>query len=732
MIYKKIIALVSILIFCVMFNMNYVKSEDPLCGNLYCDTNETRDNCPSDCNVRTGGTYTPKDVMIEQLKDLADANSGTYEVIGKTLLGKDIYLFQFGNPDGGKFMFDGQVHGPEDCGTETGYKFIQWVLLNDSVESNKIKNGVDLLFIPIINGDTVRRQNMRRNYTLENGSVILVPSGVDLNRNFPYRWGSSGSGSPTNTYEYRGLYGGSEPETQAVIYAQEKYRPQVYMNVHCGMQVLYHYSSKALDMKILNDAKAMALSEGTNLSKYYTFSGISAGGYVASEAYFYNASAWLFEISTWGQLPETLEQYHAKWYPKAFPVYYSMADAIANATVVETVVDDGSTTFEVFEGYKINYTMINGGFENGTSGWSVRHGYSLDVNESHSGNASIKSSSTYYNSTIDATLGDARAMWVSKVPPVQEGYKVFASVFIKTEEADCPYGLRIGIDFKMSNGSIVHAINGEWVTWGNDWTYREINGTVRVGEQKITLWLQSKPYNCSALGWFDDVRLYVMQENATSIFNDSIFNDSSDFAPNETNSDDVTSKLIQRDTFGGATTDFAVAPSLTAMQDVTLERAGYGKILYNVPITITRDLNLDDNIIIERNKISIDSLSIYEFDKPAILSLYGLTFINPRVLRDGVICTDCIELSYIDGNFEFSVTGFSNYSADETPDYNYTGYLSDYDMGDLDNIVVDGIGTAGASLVSNIDLLMTLAVLGLLVFTFSKFHVFKFCIDVIQ
>ena len=58
--------------------------------------------------------------------------------------------------------------------------------------------------------------------------------GVDLNRNFPYRWAAAARG----TY-YPGPRGGSEPETQALMRLVKRVRPQlgIYYHQHLGITV---------------------------------------------------------------------------------------------------------------------------------------------------------------------------------------------------------------------------------------------------------------------------------------------------------------------------------------------------------------------------------------------------------------------------------------------------------------------------------------------------------------
>jgi hypothetical protein len=467
-------------------------------------------------NIRTtGGTYHSSDEVYNLLKDMASSHPGkmSYEIIGKSIQGKDILLFAAGNlalcspNEQGKFMFDGRVHGPEDCGTENGIEFIRWALDSNDADAIRVRNNNCLLFIPIINIDTLKRQNMRRNYTAEEGGPLNVPYGVDLNRNAPTGFGGSGNASPLNNYEYRGISGGSEPETKAYMNAMNKYKPNVYMNVHCGMQILQYRQNTAITQKIISLITNISNARGANTNNYYPPGQGCGGGMVCAEGNIYG-SGWIHETSKWETLSPTLEEYLSVWYPRAFPIYLAMAQAIENPNSQPPQSDT------------VIYTLPNGGFEQGTSGWDIRHGYSLDTTTYHSGSTSVKSVSTFYNPTIDPTKGDARAIWNIPAIPIQEGQKIFVSGYIKTTYADCLDGLRIGIDLKNNSGgsAIIGGFNDEWVSWGSDWTYVSFNITVKpwsiTNTGKITkanLWLQGRPYNCSAVGWFDDIKLYIIQ-----------------------------------------------------------------------------------------------------------------------------------------------------------------------------------------------------------------------------
>jgi hypothetical protein len=118
---------------------------------------------------------------------------------------------------------------------------------------------------------------------------------------------------------------------------------------------------------------------------------------------------------------------------------------------------------------------------------------------------------------------------------------------------------------------------------------------------------------------------------------------------------------------------------LQNLSSIILERINAGKIEFNEVINVTDDANvsdnevdLDTNINISFNRTEINSTALPNFNKSATLYLYNLSFSDPRILRDGSICspTICTEISYTGGalkTLKFNVTQFSVYSAEETP-----------------------------------------------------------------
>ena len=131
--------------------------------------------------------------------------------------------------------------------------------------------------------------------------------------------------------------------------------------------------------------------------------------------------------------------------------------------------------------------------------------------------------------------------------------------------------------------------------------------------------------------------------------------------------------------YKGNSTDYNASSyeDLQNLSGVILEHISFGKIDFgNEIINLTDDQNPDDNEIdidsytnFSFNRIFVNSTAIPNFNKSATLTLRDLTFTNPRILRDGSLCsaTICTEGDYSGGTFVFNVTSFSVYTTEETP-----------------------------------------------------------------
>lgn len=123
----------------------------------------------------------------------------------------------------------------------------------------------------------------------------------------------------------------------------------------------------------------------------------------------------------------------------------------------------------------------------------------------------------------------------------------------------------------------------------------------------------------------------------------------------------------------GSTTDFLYKSDedLESLMDLTLE-TNYGKVVFNEVINLTQDLqdnviDLDNNIGILFNLIEVNTEKLSSLNKSATLTLYGLNFVLPKILKNGVECSSslCELVNYSNGTLIFIVDSFSSYSVVE-------------------------------------------------------------------
>ncbi|MFA7707870.1 MAG: hypothetical protein WCX73_02890 [Candidatus Pacearchaeota archaeon] len=133
--------------------------------------------------------------------------------------------------------------------------------------------------------------------------------------------------------------------------------------------------------------------------------------------------------------------------------------------------------------------------------------------------------------------------------------------------------------------------------------------------------------------------------------------------------------LVDDILFDGNSTNLADRVNVSELMNIknlTLEKIDYGKIIFLEEVDISHDiqgsvLNLSKNINLSFNRIEINSTALTGLNKSARLALYNLTFVEPQILKDNSICSDCIKENYTNNILVFTVAGFSVYSARETP-----------------------------------------------------------------
>ncbi len=147
-----------------------------------------------------------------------------------TIEGRTTYFVRISNnPDQTttkpKVFYNSLIHAREPMGMQQ-LVFFMWYLLENYSTSDEVKYLVDnlqLYFIPVVNPDGYEFNHasfpsgggMWRKNRRDNGGGNI---GVDLNRNFGYKWGYDNTGSSPDpaSETYRGTAPFSEPETQII------------------------------------------------------------------------------------------------------------------------------------------------------------------------------------------------------------------------------------------------------------------------------------------------------------------------------------------------------------------------------------------------------------------------------------------------------------------------------------------------------------------------------------
>ncbi len=124
--------------------------------------------------------------------------------------------------------------------------------------------------------------------------------------------------------------------------------------------------------------------------------------------------------------------------------------------------------------------------------------------------------------------------------------------------------------------------------------------------------------------------------------------------------------FVNTSIFDGAfTTNFS---NLTSFINVSIiiEKNNTGMINFTSADLSNQTIDLS-YVNISYNYIEINSSALPGFNKNALLTLMGLSFTSPMILRDGINCTSCSRLDYTNGTLLFNVTGFSVYTTREDP-----------------------------------------------------------------
>ncbi|MCM2390862.1 M14 family metallopeptidase [Streptomyces albipurpureus] len=191
----------------------------------------------------------------------AQANPDLTKVIsiGKTVKGQDILALKVSKGadryrDGSKpsTLYMSNQHAREWITPETTRRLMHHYLTNYGKDPRitKIVDTTELWFVLSANPDGYdytfkgpQERQWRKNLRDNNRDGQIAPGdGVDLNRNFSYKWGYDNEGSSPDPFDetFRGASPGSEPETKAIDAFQKRIGFEYGINYHSAAELILY------------------------------------------------------------------------------------------------------------------------------------------------------------------------------------------------------------------------------------------------------------------------------------------------------------------------------------------------------------------------------------------------------------------------------------------------------------------------------------------------------------
>jgi len=192
--------------------------------------------------------YKSPDEIEAILKEWEKENSdiAKLHIIGQSSEGRNIYAMKISDNVSLKehgesaILFNSMHHAREVMSPEVTLDIIESLITNYKTDA-KIKNYVDsneIWVVPMINVDG--------NAKVWSGSSMWRKNtnyghGVDINRNYPYLWGTcNGSSGWTWSSTYRGPTAGSEPESKALMNLVKTIRPVFNISYHSYSEIVIY------------------------------------------------------------------------------------------------------------------------------------------------------------------------------------------------------------------------------------------------------------------------------------------------------------------------------------------------------------------------------------------------------------------------------------------------------------------------------------------------------------
>ena len=188
---------------------------------------------------------------LEDIYEYLDFLAKTYpdlcsvQTIGKSVEKRDLKVLRIsnGNPNNKAIWMDGGIHAREWISPATVTYIVNRLVEEWEDQPEYIRN-VDWYILPVINPDGYEYTHRIDRLWRKNrgGAAVGRCQGVDLNRNFGYKWGGQGASRQPCAETFAGSRAFSEPETKAMkkFLENSAAKYMAYLSFHSyGQYILY-------------------------------------------------------------------------------------------------------------------------------------------------------------------------------------------------------------------------------------------------------------------------------------------------------------------------------------------------------------------------------------------------------------------------------------------------------------------------------------------------------------
>lgn len=172
---------------------------------------------------------------------------------------------------GNKLIFiESGIHARERIAPATATFILNQLLTSNDSQVRDIAENFDWIIFPSINPDgykyTFKEDRLWRKTRTPHGNCF----GVDLNRNWNYKWNTIGEDSDPCGINYPGPYPFSEKESRQILNFLKTQQIQVYLSLHSAAQlILFPYAASNERPHNFDDLNAIGRSAATAISNRY-------------------------------------------------------------------------------------------------------------------------------------------------------------------------------------------------------------------------------------------------------------------------------------------------------------------------------------------------------------------------------------------------------------------------------------------------------------------------------